>query len=78
MIRLTRLNGSTVLVQSERIEHVEETPDTVLCLASGQKLVVRESLNEITELVRQWKRSVTHRETLNRHNAVEEEREYAH
>ena len=43
MIEVTKLNGSTVLVNAEMIESVEETPDTVLSFVTGKKLIVKES-----------------------------------
>ena len=46
MIEVTRLNGSTVLVNAELIELVEETPDTVLSFVTGKKLIVKESRQE--------------------------------
>ena len=43
MIEVTRLNGTTVLINAELIELVEETPDTVISLTTGRKLIVKES-----------------------------------
>ena len=48
MIVLTRLNGQQFVVNADRIRYVESTPDTVICCDSGDKLMVRESLNEVT------------------------------
>lgn len=47
MIEVTKLNGSTVLVNAELIESVEETPDTVLSFVTGKKLIVKESRQEV-------------------------------
>jgi flagellar protein FlbD len=47
MIRLTRMSRSTVILNSDLIEHIEETPDTVITLTSGQKLMVMESAEDI-------------------------------
>ena len=43
MIEVTRLNGTTVLINSDLIETVEETPDTVISLTTGKKFIVKES-----------------------------------
>lgn len=51
MIKVSRLDGSTLVVNAELIEVVEATPDTVLSLTSGTKLVVHESLDEVLSLV---------------------------
>jgi flagellar protein FlbD len=52
MIEVTKLNGSKLLVNTSLIETVEETPDTVLTLTDGKKIIVKESRYEIKELVR--------------------------
>jgi flagellar protein FlbD len=49
MITLTRLNGSRICVNSFLIEHLEETPDTVVTLTNGQYFLVRESIDQIVE-----------------------------
>jgi flagellar protein FlbD len=51
MIRLTRLNAQLLVINADLIEHIEETPDTVVCLTNGQKFLVREPAAEIIALV---------------------------
>ena len=58
MIEVTKLNGSTVLVNAELIESVEETPDTVLSFVTGRKLIVKESRQEVKNLVLLYKREI--------------------
>jgi len=58
MIPLTRPDGSTLLVNPDRIETVEETPDSVITLADGKKLLVREAASEIAERFRAYQRSI--------------------
>ena len=60
MIRLTRLNHVPVFLNSERIEHIEATPDTVISLTTGQKLVVLEKAEEVVERVIEYRRLVAH------------------
>ena len=43
MIEITKLNGTKTLVNTSLIETVEETPDTVITLTSGKKIIVKES-----------------------------------
>jgi flagellar protein FlbD len=50
MIELTRLNSSSLVVNSELIQYVESAPDTTLTLINGEKVVVRESVAEIIDL----------------------------
>ena len=58
MIPVTRPDGSTLLVNPDRIETVEDTPDCVITMADGKKLLVRESATEIAERFRAYQRSV--------------------
>ena len=52
MIQLTRLNGSRFLVNSDLIERVDETPDTVITLVDGTRYLVAESLDTVLEEIR--------------------------
>ena len=58
MIPLTRLCGEKIFVNSDQIETVEQNPDTVLTLISGNRLTVRETPEQIADLVRAFWRSL--------------------
>jgi flagellar protein FlbD len=58
MIRLTRINKVPLVLNSELIEHVEATPDTVIALTTGQKLVVLESADEVIQKVIEFRRAI--------------------
>ena len=58
MIRLTRLNHAPVVLNSELIEHIEETPDTVVTLTTGQIVRVRESAAEVVDRVVEFRRRI--------------------
>lgn len=51
MIKLTRLDGSHIYVNAELIEFLEETPDTVVSLTTGRKLVVKEPAADVSEQI---------------------------
>ena len=51
MIELTRLNGSSMVLNSDLIKTAEASPDTMLTLINGEKLIVREELGEVVERV---------------------------
>ncbi|MEJ2007790.1 MAG: flagellar FlbD family protein [Acidobacteriota bacterium] len=51
MIQLTRLNGKSIVVNSDLIEFVENTPDTVITLITGEKVVVAETTEDILNRV---------------------------
>lgn len=58
MIHVTRLNGSQFVVNAELIREVEATPDTVVTLTTGTKLLVRESVDEVVRAVLQYRRDI--------------------
>ncbi len=49
MIVLTRLNGHAITVNSDLIKYAEASPDTVLTLITGEKIIVLESCDEVRE-----------------------------
>jgi flagellar protein FlbD len=51
MIELTRLNGTPIVLNSDLIKTAEASPDTMLTLINGEKLIVREDCAEVTERV---------------------------
>ncbi len=58
MIELTRFNDLKFTLNAEIIEFVEETPDTVISLTTGKKIIVKESRQEVVDLVIDYKRSI--------------------
>jgi flagellar protein FlbD len=58
VIILTRLGGHQVAVNPDLIERAEPTPDTVLTMFDGHKIVVAESVDEVVTAVRSWRASV--------------------
>ena len=51
MIKLTRLNGSPMILNSDLIKTAEASPDTMLTLITGEKLIVREDCGVVIERV---------------------------
>lgn len=58
MILLTRLNGHPLLLNTNLIEAVEPTPDTVITMTSGNKLIVRDSMDDIQAKVVEFQRRI--------------------
>ena len=58
MIILTRFNGAQFAVNPDLVERIQANPDTTLGMIDGTSHVVRETLQEVIELVRDWKASV--------------------
>jgi flagellar protein FlbD len=51
MIQLTRLNNQLLVVNSDLIKFVEKSPDTVLTLVTGEKIVVRETTDDVLDRI---------------------------
>ncbi len=58
MIELTKFDESRILVNEDHIQIVEETPDTVITFANGQKILVKESRQEIQNLVKSFRMGI--------------------
>jgi len=51
MIELTKLNNQKVVINSDLIEYVEAAPDTTITLTTGNRFVVKESVDELVDKV---------------------------
>ncbi len=58
MIQLTRLNNTPLAMNSDLVKFVETAPDTVITLITGEKVVVRESIEEVIRRIVEFRRSV--------------------
>ncbi|HJU11004.1 MAG TPA: flagellar FlbD family protein [Terriglobales bacterium] len=58
MIHLTRLNNSKFTINSDLIKIVEQSPDTVITLLSGEKILVQETVEEIVARVVEFRRQL--------------------
>jgi flagellar protein FlbD len=58
MINVTRLNRTCLVLNSDLIEFIESAPDTVITLTNDRKLTVQESVDEVVEKIRAWRRSL--------------------
>ncbi|MBO4946905.1 MAG: flagellar FlbD family protein [Clostridium sp.] len=58
MIELTRFNDTQFTLNADIIETVEETPDTVITLTTGRKVIVKESRQEVAHLVKIYKNEI--------------------
>ena len=56
MIEVTRINGQKVLINPTLIEVIEETPDTVISFSTGRKIIVKESRQELKNLVKSYRK----------------------
>lgn len=59
MIELTKINGAPIVLNSDLIEYIEETPDTVITMTNGEKIVVQDRMVEIIEKVVRFRRVIS-------------------
>ena len=58
MITVTRLNNTSIVVNPDLIVFIEETPDTIITLSNGEKIVVQETVGEVIKRVLDYRRSI--------------------
>lgn len=58
MITLKKLNGREIVINADLIETVEKTPDTVITLTNGKKMIVLDSPGELIQKVIEYKKKV--------------------
>ena len=60
MIKVSRLKSRDheLVLNAELIETIEETPDTVITLHNGKKMIVEESMDEVVQKVIDYKRAI--------------------
>jgi flagellar protein FlbD len=58
LIHLTRLNSHALTVNSDLIKFIENAPDTMLTLTTGEKIVVRESADDVIQRVVEFRRAM--------------------
>jgi flagellar protein FlbD len=81
MIQVTRLNGEGIVINAHLIESIEATPDTMISLTTGHKMMVKESMDQVIDRVVGYEGSIccsnraAHRAHLSasHHKVVEEE-----
>ena len=61
MVKLTRINGTEIVINADLIEFVETLPDTIVTLTNGQKIIIRESIDQVVERVKEFKRDINSR-----------------
>lgn len=55
MIALRKMNGQEIILNADLIETIESTPDSILTLTNGKKLIVQNSLEEIVRKTIKYK-----------------------
>ena len=58
LIEVTRLNGLKTLINPDLIEFVESNPDTIISFTTGRKIIVKESRQEVNNLVKSYRKEL--------------------
>lgn len=58
MIDLRLINGTHIVLNSDLIEFIEATPDTIISLSTGKKMIVKETVDEVIEKIIQFRRRI--------------------
>jgi flagellar protein FlbD len=64
MIKVTRINDKELVINADLIEFVESTPDTMISLTTGKKIIVKETIDEVIVRVAGFKRSSAYRVSI--------------
>jgi len=69
VIQVTRFNGTMIFINAELVQIVESTPDTIITLTSGVKMVVSEKAEEVIDRIIDYRRKTLGQVALNLFNA---------
>jgi len=58
LIFVTRFDGKKIVVNADLIEMIEAIPDTILTTTTGKKITVKENLEEVVKLVKEYKKEI--------------------
>jgi flagellar protein FlbD len=59
VIELTRLHGEPIVINADLVEFIEPTPDTMISMTTGKRIIVKESVKEVIERVIAYRRRST-------------------
>ena len=58
MIQIKRLDGQEMILNAELIFTIQKTPDTLICFTTGERLMVREDMDEVMARVMEYRRTI--------------------
>jgi len=63
MIKLKKINGEEIVINAELIETVEARPDTTISMATGNKIIVKDTVSEVIQKIIDYRRLVSQKRT---------------
>ncbi len=58
MITLTQLNKRSIVINADLVLFIEETPDCLITMTTGRKLMVREKVEQVKQLLLDYRTSI--------------------
>lgn len=58
MIKVKRINGKDMIINAELIEFIESTPDTIISMTTGKKIIIRDSVEEVIKKVIEYRTEI--------------------
>jgi flagellar protein FlbD len=58
VIEVTAFDGRKIMLNAELIETIESVPETLISLTTGKRLLVKEPLSEVTEMILEYRRLI--------------------
>ena len=58
MIKVTRLNDSTLMINVDRIQSLQAIPETVITFTNNDKIMVKEPLEEVSQRIVDYQRTI--------------------
>ncbi|MBN2407031.1 MAG: flagellar FlbD family protein [Elusimicrobia bacterium] len=59
MIAVTRMNGDKIVLNADLIESVESRPDTLITLTTGNRIMVKETVLQVTERIKEYRMEIS-------------------
>ena len=73
MIEVSRLNGKSFILNSDLIKYIEETPDTLITLTTGEKIMVREKIGDVVSRVTEYRKRMIQEPPMRKPEGVDED-----
>ncbi|MFH0920094.1 MAG: flagellar FlbD family protein [Fibrobacterota bacterium] len=64
MVKVTRINGTQLVINAELVELIEFTPDTIVTLTTGKKVILKDNVDDLIRRIVEYKRTVLERLTV--------------
>jgi len=58
MIKVEKINGRDLIINAELIEFIEKTPDTIISMNTGKKIIVKDTCEELIKKVIEYRREI--------------------